>query len=239
MKYTFYNIAVVLSFLLVCTSCITNKDKLYLQGDRRTEVYTVPFEQYTLSVNDEIHYYLMSTSQETQVLFNSSVAYRIYEDGCVVLPHVGRVRIVGLTIREAEKTITDRLRSFVLDPEVKIALANNFFYVHGNGSGQFQLYKEDLNIFQALAMSGDISSIGDRRNVKIIRKGTDGVDHIQTFDLRKKSIIGSEYYYIRPNDVIYIPTSSKAFFRVESVSSFFSLFIAPLSLVMMALTFFK
>ena len=239
MKHLFYNIAVVLALLLICSSCITNKDKLYLQGDRRSEMYTVPFEQYTLSINDEIFYVVLTTNQETRALFNSAASYRIHEDGSVVLPTIGRVRIVGLTIREAEITIANRFRSIVYDADVKIALSNNYFFVHGNGSGRFALYKEDLNIFQALAMSGDISSTGDKRNVKIIRRGNDGIDHMVTFDLRKKNIIGSEYYYIRPNDVIYVPTTSKVFFRIESVSSFFSLFVAPLSLIMMALTLSK
>ncbi len=187
MKYIFYNIAVVFSLLLFLSSCITRKDKLYLQEEGRNKAYkSVPFKQYRLSVNDEINYYLLSTSQETQSLFNSMIPYRIYEDGCVVLPSIGRVRIAGLTTGEAEKVITNRFKSIVLDAEVKIALANNYFYIQGEGgNGQFYLYKEDLNVFQALAMAGDITSIGDKKHIKIIRKGSDGIDHIETFDLRK------------------------------------------------------
>jgi len=241
MKYIFWHIVVILSCLLFFSSCITNKEKLYLQAETGRKAYkSVPFEQYKMTVNDEIVYYLMTTNEETQTLFNSSATpYRIYEDGCVALPSIGRVRIAGMTVREAEMVITNRFKSIVLDAEVKIALANNFFYVQGDGGkGQFYLYKDDLNIFQAMAMAGDISSIGDKKNIKIIRKGTDGVDHIETFDLRKESIIGSEYYYVRPNDVIYIPTNPNSFFRVESVSGFVSLIVAPISLVMMAISLF-
>ena len=241
MKYIFWHIVVILSCLLFFSSCITNKEKLYLQAETGRKAYkSVPFEQYKMTVNDEIVYYLMTTNEETQTLFNSSATpYRIYEDGCVALPSIGRVRIAGMTVREAEMVITNRFKSIVLDAEVKVALANNFFYVQGDGGkGQFYLYKDDLNIFQAMAMAGDISSLGDKKNIKIIRKGTDGVDHIETFDLRKESIIGSEYYYVRPNDVIYIPTNPNSFFRVESVSGFVSLIVAPISLVMMAISLF-
>ncbi|GHT00526.1 hypothetical protein FACS189421_12630 [Bacteroidia bacterium] len=220
-----------------------------MQGNQKVS-RIVPFKPYRLCVNDEITYYLMTASQGTQYLYNgggnqwntaqNNILLRIYEDGCINLPTIGRVKIAGMTIREAEKAITEAFKSIVLDAEVKIALTNNYFYVEGDGGkGRFYVYKEDLTIFQALAMAGDVSSIGDKQHIKIIRQGTDGIDQVTTLDLRKESIIGTEYYYIRPNDVIYIPTNSKSFFRIESVSGFVSMVVAPLSLVLAALTYFK
>jgi polysaccharide export outer membrane protein len=240
----------MLSFVFLFASCITSKDKLYLQKEEGEKTYrTVPFQQYRLGINDEIVYYMMTTSAETQYLYNAgqylgngiqSITFRIYEDGCVVLPTIGKVPIAGLTIREAEKVITEKFSSIVTDTEVKIALANNYFYVQGDGGkGQFYVYKENLNIFQALAMAGDISSIGDKKHIKIIRKGADGRDHIESFDIRKESIVESDYYYIHPNDVIYIPTNPNSFFRIESVSSFVSFVVAPISLVIMSLSYLK
>lgn len=242
------NIAICLFLTLVFSSCITNKQKLYLQ-DAKKEQNTV-FSEYRLAINDEIVYYLMTTMSETQSIYNGSrggmvstqnmLVYRIYEDGCVVLPTIGRVNIAGRTIKEAERIISEKFKTIVLDAEIKITLANNYFYVQGDGGkGQFYVYKENLNIFQALAMAGDISSIGDKKNIKIIRRGTDGKDYIHDIDLRKGSIISSDFYYIYPNDVIYIPTNSNSFFRIESVSNFVSLVVAPLSLVVMALSFFN
>ncbi len=245
-----YKISVfVLFFICLFSSCITNKQKNYLQEEGQNKEYSmVPFQQYRLCVNDEIVYYLMTSSLETQRLYNggsgasslqSANTYRIYEDGCVVLPTIGRVKISGMTLKEAEKTITEAFKSVVIDSEVKISLANNYFYVQGdNGKGQFYMYKENLNIFQALAMAGDISSVGDKKHIKVIRKGING-DEVKTFDLRKESIIESEYYYVRPNDVIYIPTNSNSFFRVDSVSSFVSMFLAPVSLIVIVMSLFK
>lgn len=249
MKNRFPIISIVLFLsVLLFSSCITNKEKLYLQGSQKIS-RIVPFQPYRLSVNDEITYYLMTASQGTQYLYNggrqlnavqNGILLRIYEDGCIHLPTIGKVKIAGMTIREAEKAITEAFKIIVLDAEVKVALTNNYFYVEGDGGkGRFYVYKEDLTIFQALAMAGDISSTGDKQHIKIIRKGTSGIDQITTIDLRKESIIGTEYYYIRPNDVIYIPTNSKSFFRIESVSGFISTVVAPLSLVLAALTYFK
>jgi protein involved in polysaccharide export with SLBB domain len=256
MKNKFYTISVACLSVLLFSSCITNKQKLYLQNDgSNNRRVAVPFQQYQLGVNDEIIYYLMTSNQGTQYLYSNSSEYagagsssgrtdtpvfRIYEDGCVYLPTVGKIRVAGLTVREAERVIAERFKTVVLDAEVKVALANNYFYVQGDGGkGRFYLYKEDLTIFQALAMAGDISSTGDKQHIKIIRTGADGMDHIRTLDLRQESIVGTEYYYIRPNDVIYIPTNANAFFRIESVSGFISLIVAPLALVLSALTYFK
>lgn len=238
MKKIIYNSLFLFLVVTLFSSCITNQEKLYLQKEGRKAYSVVPFRQYRLNINDEIVYYLMTTSAETQALYNNSNNFRIYEDGCVLLPTIGRINIVGLTIREAEQVLTEKFRIVALDSEVKIALANNYFYVEGDGGkGQFPLYKENLNIFQAMALAGDISSIGDKSHIKIIRKGADGKDHIETFDLRKESIIESEYYYIRPNDVIYIPTNSKSFFRIESFSSMLTLITAPVSLAISILTY--
>jgi polysaccharide export outer membrane protein len=247
MKSKLYIYIIILIGMSSLTSCITGKQKKYMQKDGVAQYQMTDFEQYRLCVNDEITYYLMTANQETQYFYNSGTQganlnnsrYRIYEDGNVILPTIGPVRILGMTEREAEREITQKFKSVVSDAEVKVALVNNFFYVQGDrGKGQFFMYKENLNIFQALAMAGDISSTGDKEHIKIIRKGTDGIDVVKTFDLRSESIIESEYYYIKPNDVIYIPTNSNSFFRVDSVSSFMSLFVAPLSLLVLVLSMF-
>ena len=241
-------IVLIATVCLFC-SCITNKQKTYFQ--KITPVYPrVSFEEYRLCVNDEITYYLMTASEEAEQLYNFSqrggmagtngIPFRIYDDGCVVFPTIGRVKIVGLTIREAERVITKVFQTSVYDAEVRVALINNYYYVLGDGGkGQQYVYKENMNIYQALALTGDISSAADKSRVKIIRKGIDGMDKIHTFDLRKHSIIESEFYYIKPNDVIYISTNFNSFFMVDSLSSFISLFITPISLLILVLSLFQ
>lgn len=248
MRYSNYIKIVLLGLLvLLSASCITNKDILYLQQEGSRKTYkSIPFEEYHLEMYDEISFHLMSTDAETQGFFNSiftkeKVSYRIEEDGCITLPHVGKVKLIDLTIREAEKLMAKSFEEVdIASPEVKIQLANNQFYLIGGGvGGSYEVYKENMNIFEAIAMAGDISSIGDKSKVKIVRRGDDGLEYTQTFDLRKESIVYSEFYYIRPNDMIYIPTTPKAFFRIETVTSFISMVLLPISLVTMSLSFFK
>lgn len=246
-KVIFY--AVLLFFAAnLFSSCITNRQKRYLQEERYSRYELKGYEEYRLRLNDEVSYYLITTNPESQALFNSGtgsnsnrnfISYRIQEDGTVYLPFIGQVEIAGMTVREAQELLTVRFQNIVPDAQIRLVLVNNYFYVLGDGGkGQHYMYKQKLNIFQALAMAGDISSMGDKQHVKIVRRGADGVDIVKTFDLRKESIVESEFYYIRPNDVIYIPTSSRAFFRVNSFSSFVSMFVTPLSLLLVVLTAF-
>ncbi len=246
-RIALYTILMVFTVSLF-SSCITNKQKKYLQEEDHAAYDMVPFEQYRLRINDEITYYLMTTNHESQALYNPGSgasgggggSYRIYEDGTVYLPFLGQVKVVDLTVREVQNFLTAKFKEVVPDATVRVALVNNYFYVLGDGGkGQYYMYKEKLNIFQALAMAGDISSIGDKKHIKIIRKTLDGTDEVKTFDLRKESIVESEYYYVRPNDVIYIPTNPNSFFRIESLSSFVSMFVAPLSLIFLVINTFN
>ena len=76
------------------------------------------------------------------------------------------------------------------------------FSIIGSGTnGRYPIMREKMNIFQALALAGDISTFGDRSSVKILRESPSGT-RVSVFDIRSKEIINSEYYYIQPNDVI-------------------------------------
>ncbi len=248
MKNKSYIYIVIFGIACLFNSCITGKHTNYLQEGNSYK--PVAYQQYQLRIDDEVSYYLLTSNSETQAFYNNgqiggfasgenTVRYRIYEDGMIYLP-IGAVRIAGLTLREAQNVVRDAFLEFVPDAEIKLTMVNNYFYVLGDGGkDQHILYKENLNIFQALAMAGDISSIGDKKHIKIVRKGADGMDYIKTFDLREESIIESEFYYIKPNDVIYIPTGSNSFFRIDSVSSFVALIVTPISFIALFLSILK
>lgn len=214
--------------LLLCSSCITNKDLTLLQDGKKIPQYEqADYSYYRLQKNDMIKIRLLTTNDEAAAIFNMNTgssssssggnSYRIYEDGTIDIPFINNIPVAGLTLREAAKVIEGRMKEFVPDAMVKVALANDKFYVIADKkTGVYEFYKEKLNIFQALAMTGNIPNNVDRRRVRIIRPDVDGKAQVIQFDMRAKSIIGSEYYYIQPNDVIYISSIKGNFFRTES-----------------------
>lgn len=221
-------IVVAVTLLLpLLSSCITNRDLALLQEGKKIPQYEqADYSYYRLQKNDEIKIRLLTINDEAAAIFDmsasggstsSSRAYRIYEDGTIDIPFISNIPVAGLTLREAANVIESRMREFVPDAMVKIALANDKFYVIADKqAGAYEFYKEKLNIFQALALSGNLPTNVDRRHVRVIRPDINGKAQIIEFDMRAKSIIGSKYYYVQPNDVIYISSIKGNFFRTES-----------------------
>lgn len=200
------------------------------------------YEQYHLQKNDELELRVISLNLETAMLFqkhsgasfssnSSNFTYRIYEDGTIDVPFLGKVEVVGLTLQEAEQKIEQELSGFDDDIMVKLALSTGTFCVIGDaGRGYFPIYKDRLTIYQALALCGGINSSADYGKVKILRRQDDGVKIIE-FDIRPQSLIDSEYYYVYPNDVIYFDFSKRRFWAIDSYSGFLSVISSSLSML--------
>ena len=178
--------------------------------------------------NDEIIYRVI-TMDETiakTLSANNSVggqyanAYRIYSDGTVDIPFLPPVKLEGLTEQEAQDTLCAAMRTIIPDADVKLAMYNKQFTVLGDAkSGTYTIYKDRLTIFQALAMTGDLMNSGDRRHGRIIRPRGNGEPMVMEFDIRPNSIINSEYYYIEPNDVLYIQKIKGQSFGINSAAT--------------------
>lgn len=240
-------IYILLLGVIVLSSCTTAKQLNYLQ-DRDPHYPMAPFEDYRLQKNDEIYCTILTKDFEFAAEFNQvqdvltpveggmrgGNSYTIYENGYISIPFFGDIKILGLTVPEAEEVILRKMKEAVPDAQVKIALKNTLFYVvssEGNRVGT--VYKDNMTIYQALAISSDISKniTMDLSKVKIVRMGEDGNSMIKTFDLRNTSVIESEFYYVKPNDVIYYSKSPGSFFRITSVWSFVSTVLVPVSFI--------
>ncbi|HPO47657.1 MAG TPA: polysaccharide biosynthesis/export family protein [Paludibacteraceae bacterium] len=197
------------------------------------------YQLYKLRVNDELMIRVITTDKVLSDLFPSSsgssanqVSYRVFEDGMVEFPFLEPVKLEGLTLEEAEQLVTEKMRSFVSDIQVRLALSTNTFCVIGAaGRGYFPIYKERLTIFQALALSGGISEGGDYSKVKIIRETDEGTKII-SFDIRSKSVIDSEFYYVYPNDIIYVDVSKKKFWAINSYAGFLGVITSSITLLL-------
>ena len=135
---------------------------------------------------------------------------------------------------EATEVIEQRFKEIVPDAVIKLTLANKTFTVIGEiGTGVYPIFRDKMTLYQALSMSGEIRYTGDYKKVKIIRETGKGTQTLE-FDIRPKSIINSEYYYIYPNDIIYVQRNPASFYKVENYSSFISIISSSLSLLFAA-----
>ena len=135
-------------------------------------------------------------------------------------------------------TAHHRNQEFIPDAEVKLAMYNKRFTVLGDAnSGTYNIYKERMTIFQALAMSGDLMNSGDRRHVRIVRPRGNAEPEVLEFDIRTNTIIDSKYYYVYPNDLIYVSRDKGSFYKQSSYSGFLALITSSVSLLITVLNY--
>ena len=249
-------IHILLPFILVAvslllTGCYGHRQVGLLQDRKDLPHYdSVGYEPYRLQVNDEIIYRIITLDEtlgktlaqnlgsNTGSNNNNAYSYRIYSDGTVDLPFLPPIRLEGLTELEAQDTVKRYMRELIPDAEIKLALYNKQFTILGEvGKGVKYIYKERMTIYQALAMSGRVLNTGDRRHVRIIRPHGNQEPEVLEFDLRTNTIINSKYYYIYPNDLIYVSREPAAFFKQESYSAFLGLITSSVALLISVLNY--
>jgi len=243
-----------LVLIFAFSSCITAKKTNYLQKPSLhipSYDVSVGYEEYVLVPYDRVYVRVYSLDKNINTLINgitsSSMAsmsssdyselytYTIAQDGTINIPMVGDVKIGGQYVREAKNTLKNAIQKVMFDEcAVDLRIMGRYFSVIGrNMNGKYPIFREKMNIFQALAMAGDMSMIGDRSKIKILRETPGGETSVKTFDIRSKDIINSEFYYIQPNDVIYIQEMKSQFFSVTSVGNVFSTFFSTVSFGML------
>ena len=240
---------IILLPLLLASCVTSKKVNLMQEaGKHKIPSYadTLSYEDYQVRVGDRMYIYVYSIDERVSQMFNSSghginasqmrqnnmggsydlYTYLVHEDGTIDYPMVGKVPVRGKTTREIKLLLEKELAGYiassyteyqVVSVEVNI-VRRSFSVISDHGSGTFTIQKEKVTIYEALAMAGDIGDFGDRSQVRIIRE-TEGKTQIKVFDIRSKDIINSEFYYIEPNDVIYIQRIKGQSFGINSVTT--------------------
>lgn len=236
---------------VLMSSCYSHRVIGYLQEPTKANklpVYdSAAYEPYRIRVNDEIIYRLITLDETMSKMLgaNNNVgtqyanSYRVYPDGTIDIPFLKPLHVAGLTEAEAQDSLREAFREIIPDADVKLALYNKYFSVIGDAkAGQYFIYKEKMNIFQALAMTGDVMNSGDRRHIRIIRPRDGGQEpEVLEFDIRTNSIIDSKYYYIYPNDVIYVARTRDSFYKVPSYTGFLGLITSSVALLTTVLNY--
>ncbi len=239
---------VALAASMLLTGCYSHRQVGLLQDNKKLPHYdSAAYVPYRLQVNDEIIYRIFSldetiakTLMEGNVSSGSNYAnsYRIYADGTVDLPFMPPIKLEGLTELEAQDTVRRYIRELIPDADVKLALYNKFFTILGDAnSGMRYIYKDRMTIFQALATTGDLLNSADRRHVRIIRPHGNEDPEVLEFDIRTNTIIDSKYYYVYPNDLIYVSRESSSFYKQATYTSFLALITSSVSLLITVLNY--
>jgi polysaccharide export outer membrane protein len=222
--------------LIVASSCIPNKDLVYLQ-QQEDRVDSLQYARevqkpYRVQIDDILNIRVKALDQEGLQIYNpvgdinlnAQSQERAYFDGFKVdlhgnirVPVLGELNVLGYTTREIEEMLEKRLLEDQFKEAanifVTVKLAGLRFTALGEvGSpGQTVLFKDRVNVLEAVAQAGEINFEGNRKDVLIIRQYPQG-QQIHHIDLTDAAVMESPYYYIQPNDMIYVkPLKQKSF----------------------------
>ena len=159
--------------------------------------------------------------------------YLVDNEGNINFPVLGELKLGGLTKREAEQLIIDKLKPYMKEtPIVTVRMVNYKISVIGEVTrpGTFTISNEKVNLLEALAMAGDMTVYGLRDNVKLIREDANGKQQIVTLDLNKAETILSPYYWLQQNAIVYV-TPNKAKARNSDVGNSTSLWFSATSIL--------
>jgi len=226
-------VVVITTTFLVC-SCVTNKKLTYLQSDgAREEFIAITPDTYKIQPYDNLYIRVVTPDPKWSDMFNTApstpygislnelsadmLSYTVDDDGKIQLPYAGSFYVSGKTIDNVKTELSNALKSYVADPVVNVKLVNNYISIIGEVKqpGRYPIYKDRLNIFQALAMAGDLNDYSNRQKLQLIRQTPDG-NMVKEFSISDRNIIGSQFFYVMPNDVIYAHPIKGRFFQMNA-----------------------
>lgn len=226
----------ILTITLLFSSCVTQRDLEYLRvKDKNDEVFKTFDEakipDYKLKPNDELYIQIKSLDDPSTNVFQkgeinygtnitpysaSLMSHTIDKSGYIQLPVIGNILVEDRTVPEVSSILQDSLNHVLSKPTVTVKLVNRFVSVFGEvkNPGHFPYAQERLTLYDALSLAGDINVYGDRNEV-ILARNENGKNLRIGIDLTSSEIMASEYYYIRPNDMVYVKPMKKRFWGFD------------------------
>ena len=214
----------VLCYLIA--SCVPTRPEMYIKApkdrtiipDEVSSTYQQLDFQYELRPNDVVSIKVTSATPSefdflnyesanprANLYFNEPLlaGYNIDADGTILLPVIGKIPVVGLTLTQARDTLQNIVDDYLESPTVDIRLLSFQFTILGEVAqeGTYFNYSDKLSILDAVARAGGMEDFADPRKVKIVRTHADSLEVVYV-NMLEEDLLASPYYYLMPNDVV-------------------------------------
>lgn len=150
----------------------------------------------------------------SQSLYFTNFNYLIDKEGNIELPLIGKEKVVGRTTSDIKDSLDVKLRPYLRNASSIVRLSSFKVTVLGEVEtpGVHEIFSDRISLLQAFGLSGGMTDYADLERVKLVRETEDGRIGSIYLDLTKSDIHKSEFYFLRPGDVIYIePLKAKAY----------------------------
>lgn len=252
--------------ILFLGACVPNKKLVYLQdGDlkKREDIpkdsilrtHKLKFREYRIQPLDILSVNFETLSKENDDFdFLSKLSPRIGVggsnlsaaaaltgivvniDGIIEYAVLGKIRVTGLTIFEAEDAIREIASRYVPDVIVRVRMLNFRYTVLGEVNAERTIVSSTtrLTMMEAIGQAGGLGELADRSHVKIIRQNGDKTE-VFYVNLLNEEYLESPYYFVQQNDVIIVPPLKQRPFKRYFTSNL-GIVTSTLSFVLLILT---
>ena len=215
---------VVLLVPMLLSACVAQQRLPYLQGKDYSTRAAVQVDNqrqaYRLQTGDVLSIKVQSVQPVLNDMFNVTSGqyiqngdpgnlfasgYSVDEAGSITLPTVGRLKVGGLTVEETQLLVQKEVARFMREANVVVKLTSFKLTILGEvrAPGRYFVYNSQATVLEALGMAGDLTEFGSRTNVKLIRQTLKGSE-VVLLDLTDPELLRSKYYYLLPNDALYV-----------------------------------
>ena len=238
-------------------ACVAQKNLPYLQGKGYSTKAAVQIDNepqaYRLQPGDVLNIRVQSgqtafndmfsmmpgqnfLSGEPSILYISG--YVVDDTGSISLPTAGRLKVAGLTVEQSQQLIQKEVGKFMRDANVAVRLTSFRLTVLGEvrAPGRYFVYGPQATVLEALGLAGDLTEFGSRANVKLIRQTAKGSE-VVLLDLTDPDLLRSKYYYLLPNDALYVEPMKARTYRGNATN--LALVFGGLSTVILLLSFIR
>ena len=220
----------LLLFILVFTilSCASKKDILYYQDIKKSDQSAIQYMPNEVQINDILYIKISALVDESAQPFNLDSStetksfnvesikiqgYLVSQEGNIVFPILGKVKVAGKSTDDVQKLIANILndKGYLKDPIVSVRIINSKVTVLGEvkNPGTYSFDEQNISLNQAIGYAGDLTINGIRKDVLLIRE-VNGTRTYTRLDLTSTDWFNSPYYYVKQNDVIIVnPNGSK------------------------------
>jgi len=236
-------------FVLLISACVSSRDLSYLIDMVPETEYDVKARgDLALQPGDRLSITVFSDAAELTAPFNltaggsledsqeksTTLPYTIDEQGNIDFPIIGKVYAEGRTIKEVEADIQQRISrsGYIKDPKINVSLDNFIITVIGQaGNSVMTMDRDNVNLFQVIAMVGGTDYNSRIRDVAVIR--TEGGKRVMhEVNLQSKDVFDSEVFYMQQNDIVYIRPRGGQLSKLASTGmSMFSMAMSVISVV--------
>ncbi|HTS63487.1 MAG TPA: polysaccharide biosynthesis/export family protein [Candidatus Acidoferrales bacterium] len=157
--------------------------------------------------------YVLGAEDQISVMVNNSQEFNgthlIRPDGRITVNLVGEVEAAGLTPAELTESLKERIKKYILDPDVTVAVLSinsKRFFIQGevNRPGEYKLVVP-TKILEALVNAGGFRDFAKTKDIVVIREEGGNTERLH---FNYKDVINGKHLeqniYLKPGDIIVV-----------------------------------